>query len=409
MARARDRRIEVNGELTPLLAPTGGTPPLVDKEDDLRDAIVRLSEGEGPVALDAERASGFRYANRDYLVQAHRRGAGTVLIDPIALPDLSELGAALAGEEWVLHAAAEDLPGLADLGMRPERLFDTELAGRLLGYRRTSLGTLVAELLGLRLAKEHSAADWSTRPLPNAWLDYAALDVEVLPDLRDALAIALDKAGKSEIAAQEFDAMRVVRTVVPRPDPWRRTSGSHQIRDARRLAVLRSLWNARDAVARKLDLAPGRVATDDTLIRATVAMPGTIGQLRRIKGLVRANTGTTLDYWMRAIDEGRQLPKSQLPPVRGPHRAGPPPTRLWKQRSEAAAKRLAQARDAIAEVSRKQSIPVDYLVTPAILRQILWEAPGDVDAAMNQAGARPWQRDLIAPLLTAAIAHHPNP
>src|SRR6185312_16420836 len=146
------------------------------------------------------------YGHRAFLVQLRRRGAGTVLIDPVACPDLSALDAALAGTEAVLHAASQDLPCLADLGYRPRQLFDTELAGRLLGYPRVGLGTLVTEVLGLTLEKSHSAADWSTRPLPAEWLKYAALDVEVLVELRNSLAEQLAEQGKTEWARQEFNA-----------------------------------------------------------------------------------------------------------------------------------------------------------------------------------------------------------
>src|SRR5579863_1866182 len=175
----------------PLLEPKDGLPPLISTDEALAEATDRLRAGTGPVAVDAERASGFRYGHRAFLVQFRRRGAGTVLIDPIACPDLSAIDAILADAEAVLHAASQDLPCLADLGYRPRRLFDTELAGRLLGYPRVGLGPLVETVLGLALEKGHAAADWSTRPLPEDWLRYAALDVEVLVDLRDALAAQL--------------------------------------------------------------------------------------------------------------------------------------------------------------------------------------------------------------------------
>src|SRR5215475_8181664 len=191
----------------PLLEPRDGLPPLVTSSDDLDAAIAALLAATGPVAVDAERASGFRYGHRAFLVQFRRQGAGTILIDPIACPDLSGVDAALADAEAVLHAAGQDLPCLADLGYRPRRIFDTELAGRLLGYPRVGLGTLVEEVLGLVLEKTHSAADWSTRPLPEEWLRYAALDVEVLVELRDTLARQLTDQGKLEWAQQEFAAV----------------------------------------------------------------------------------------------------------------------------------------------------------------------------------------------------------
>ncbi len=183
--------------------------------DGLAAVIARLAGGSGPVAMDSERASGFRYGQRAYLVQICREGSGTFLIDPIALPDLSGVAAAIADAEWILHAASQDLPCLAEVGLVPRTLFDTELAGRLLGRDRVGLAALVESELGVTLAKEHSAADWSTRPLPEPWLRYAALDVEYLIELREVLGEALQEAGKGEWARQEFAAI----AAAPAPAP----------------------------------------------------------------------------------------------------------------------------------------------------------------------------------------------
>ena len=254
-------------EAVPLLEPRDGLPPLVTTAPALAEAVAALGAGEGPVAVDAERASGYRYGHRAFLVQLRRRGAGTVLIDPIACPDLSALDAALAGTEAVLHAASQ-------LGYRPRQLFDTELAGRLLGYPRVGLGVLVETVLGFTLEKGHAAADWSTRPLPTEWLRYAALDVEVLVELRDALAAELAEQGKTEWARQEFAAVLAAEPPPPRPDPWRRTSGIHRVHTRRGMAVVRELWLERDKIARRRDLSPGRVLPDSAIVEAARALPG---------------------------------------------------------------------------------------------------------------------------------------
>ncbi|MGH8916838.1 MAG: ribonuclease D, partial [Actinomycetes bacterium] len=163
----------------PLLRPADGLPAVVADATALRRTAEQFAAGTGPVAVDAERASGFRYSQRAYLVQLRRAGAGTALIDPIPLgSDLAGIAAALTGPEWVLHAANQDLPCLAEVGLHPAKLFDTELAGRLAGLPRVGLGPMVEQLLGLALEKGHGAADWSRRPLPEDWLVYAALDVE---------------------------------------------------------------------------------------------------------------------------------------------------------------------------------------------------------------------------------------
>ncbi len=222
-----------------------------------------MAAASGPVAVDAERASGYRYSQRAYLVQLRREGAGTALVDPIALPALDDLNNALADAEWILHAASQDLACLAEVGLHPQRLFDTELAGRLLGDERVALGTMVEQHLGVRLEKGHSAADWSTRPLPRDWLVYAALDVELLIALRDVLADLLAAAGKDEWArAGVRGRAQAAPPPPPRIDPWRRTSGIHTLRNRRQLAVVRSLWYARDAYAAQRDVAPGRLLPD---------------------------------------------------------------------------------------------------------------------------------------------------
>lgn len=246
---------------------------VIDTRSGYLEAVELIAAGTGPIAVDAERASGFRYSQRAYLIQVFRRGSGTFLFDPPAVGRFDELNTAIADEEWVLHAATQDLTCLREVGLDPSRIFDTELAARLLGMPRVGLGTVVEELLGVHLAKEHSAADWSTRPLPQPWLVYAALDVELLPDLRDAIAALLDEAGKTEIAQQEFASELTRELTVVRSEPWRRLSGIHSIRGLRNLAVARELWLSRDALARELDTAPGRLVPD-SVRRRRAARPG---------------------------------------------------------------------------------------------------------------------------------------
>ena len=142
-------------------------------------------------------------------------------------------------------------------GCSPTALFDTELAGRLLGYPRVGLATLVETLLGYRLAKEHSAVDWSTRPLPEPWLEYAALDVEVLVELRDAARrrAGRDRQGRLGPPGVRPPArLRAARSAV---DAWRRTSGLHRVRGRRALGAVRALWETRDEIAEQRDVTPG--------------------------------------------------------------------------------------------------------------------------------------------------------
>lgn len=229
---------------------------VISDAEEFRAACAVLAAGTGPVAVDVERASGFRYSQRAYLVQVFRREAGVFLFDPPAIGDFAPLQEAIGDVEWVLHAASQDLPSLRELRLEPPVIFDTELASRLLGHERVGLGAVVEDTLGITLKKEHSAADWSTRPLPDSWLEYAALDVLHLIDVRDVLVLELEEQNKTEYAAQEFAATLARAPKPPREDPWRRLSGLHQVRGARNLAVARSLWQAREAYAQDQDVSP---------------------------------------------------------------------------------------------------------------------------------------------------------
>jgi ribonuclease D len=393
-----------------LREPRDGLPPVTSTAGDLAAAVDRLAAGTGPVAVDAERASGYRYGQRAYLVQLRRAGAGTVLIDPIACPDLSGLDDALTGVEAVLHAASQDLPCLAEIGYRPRVLFDTELAGRLLGYPRVALGTLLEEVLGFRLAKEHSAADWSVRPLSAEMLKYAALDVEILTDLRDALAIQLREQGKAEWARQEFAAIAAAPLPAPRPDPWRRTSGIHRIRSRRALAVVRELWTTRDAIAQEADLSPRRVLADTAIVDAArAALSEDVPlQLERISGFVNRQSRRHMAAWQAAVQRARDLDDASLPDVTGGGAySGPPPAHRWGERFPDAAARLAAAREVVTELSERHTVPAENLISPDAVRRLSWEPPDPADttgiaAALASYGARPWQSELIAPPVAAA-------
>ncbi|GAA3933768.1 ribonuclease D [Streptomyces gulbargensis] len=391
-----------------MLEPREGVPPVVASEDALAEVIAAFAAGSGPVAVDAERASGYRYGQRAYLVQLRREGAGTALIDPVGCPDLSGLGEALAGTEWILHAATQDLPCLRDIGMLPTSLFDTELAGRLAGFPRVGLGAMVESVLGYALEKGHSAVDWSTRPLPEPWLRYAALDVELLVDLRDALEKELDRQGKLEWARQEFDAIASAPPAPPRKDPWRRTSGMHKVRRRRQMAVVRELWTARDRIAQRRDVSPGKVLSDAAIVEAALALPANVAALSALPGFGHRMGRRQLEQWQAAVDRARALPESELPQP-GQQVAGPPPPRAWADKDPVAAARLSAARAAVSALAEELNLPQENLITPDTVRRVCWEPPvpateESVAAALTGHGARPWQVGLVAPLLVSALA-----
>jgi ribonuclease D len=379
---------------------------VIDTRDEYLRAVEEIAKGAGPIAVDAERASGFRYSQRAYLIQVFRRDAGVFLFDPPAIGDFVELEDAIHDTEWVLHAASQDLACLREVGLDPELIFDTELAARLLGLPRVGLGTVVEELLGIHLAKEHSAADWSTRPLPASWLEYAALDVELLVDLRDSLASMLDDAGKRTIADEEFNAVRTREAKVVRTDPWRRLSGIHAVRGQRALAVARELWLARDALAQERDVAPGRLVPDASLVAVAKAMPASRRALSELREFTGRASRTELDRWWHATEAGRTT--DDLPVIKPAGETALPPPRAWADRNPAADARLKAARAAVGEISEASAIPLENLLTPDTLRRVAWTPPGVIDAAsvggaLEELGARPWQIGATAQAIADAF------
>lgn len=404
-------------EVPILEAPRDGVPDIIDTPGALADLVSAMAAGTGPVAVDTERAQGFRYTARAYLLQFRREGAGTALVDPVAVlpePGFSALQAALDDAEWIIHAATQDLPCLVDAGLLPHHLFDTELAARLLGYPRVALGTLAEQLLGVRLLKEHSAADWSVRPLPTDWLSYAALDVELLVELRDLLSEQLRADGKDEWARQEFAYLldQAALPVIPRIDPWRRTSGIHGVRSPRALAIVRELWTTRDELARELDKAPGRLLGDEgiAMVAAGIKEGSPIPDARALQAIPRFNRREAKRYrqtWLDAISRAMQLPTRALPPMHLPA-DGPPPPRTWPSRDPEAAKRWEAARPVLTDLADTLRLPIENLIQPDPLRRLLWTPTGiDEEAVRTQLsalGVRPWQVDLVAPPIAASLA-----
>jgi len=400
-----------------LEAPADGIPPVVDTPEALAETRRALREGQGPIAIDTERAQGYRYTAKAYLIQLRREGSGTHLIDPVAFEggapraDFSAMAAELADDDWILHAASQDLPCLAELGLLPTHLFDSELAARLLNLPRVNLSALMETALGLTLRKEHSAADWSKRPIPDDWLAYAALDVERLVDLRLWLIDELQKADKLEWAHQEF-AHLVAHAADPAPvrrDPWRRTSGLHAIHSPAALAVVRELWIAREQIAERLDRAPGRVVPDRAITElAELVETGKTKRLTRndLRSVRSFNNRLAVRYeqdWLAATDRAASLTHAELP-LRHLPVDGPPQPRSWERRWPSSFERFYRVRPALAELAEEVNVPLENLLSPDHLRRLLWDSPDQtteeaIEAHLVELGTRPWQRALVVPVI----------
>ena len=392
-------------------------PELIASRAAFLAALDSLQAGVGPIAIDAERASGYRYSQRAYLIQIYRRDGGLHLIDPIAVADADlwrELNTRFADQEWIIHASTQDLPCLRELGLNPQVLFDTELGGRIAGAPRVGLGPLCESLLGLALAKEHSAVDWSLRPLKAEWLTYAALDVDVLVDLRDEVEKLLADSGKLEWAKEDFAAILNNPPPPARKDPWRRTSGLHKMRDRTSLAIIRALWHARDDFAKQVDISPGRIFNDEILLEIATRRPKTIDEFTKlVKRRTRVENLPTTE-WFALLNQTLQLPQDQLPEVRTPA-TGLPPLKVWKERNVMAHARITHARQALVLRAQELKMPTENLLSPETLRQLMWKNPplatlssasgfhAYIATTLAEHGARNWQIEQVWEVLVAPL------
>lgn len=429
-----------------LSEPSGGVPDLISTREGFDDFVERFASASGPLAADAERASGYRYSQQDWLVQFKRQGAGIALVDPVAVAEKGaqweDFNQALGDTEWIIHDSLQDLPGYYALGMRPSRLFDTERAARLLGNAHFGLAAVTEKYLGLTLAKEHSAADWSYRPLNRDMRNYAALDVEVLIELRNTLSAELRRSGKEEWAQEDF-AFLLKKGSRPRPEriePWRHISRINSLdRDLRGLAVARQLWTVRDYYAKQYDIAPNLLLQDSAIIEAAQRKPHNSREFASIRSLnqrVRMRKGDERDkmferyapiqrrvkpaVWKQAIRQALDLPDDQLPSRKNvrPDESGtnaPKSMKLWKSHHPDRYACLEAAKRRINQISQDTQTPADILLKPQILRNLCWhakdlplrsrerEGSDSVHTFLMDQGARRWQADLLSESLTSVI------
>jgi len=396
----------------PLLQHPRAATRLVADESALQEAVAVLKTSSGALAIDAERASGFKYSQRAYLIQLRAEKSEIFLIDPVANPEMAtsktfqEFSEVLKDREWILHAATQDLPCLNELGLYPGSIFDTELAGRLAGAPRVGLGSLTESLLQFRLAKEHSAADWSTRPLPESWLNYAALDVDVLHELATAVKELLNQQGKLDWAQQEFASLMNFKTKPQRVDKWRGITGLHKVQDRLSHEIARQLWVARESLAQKMDVAPGRLIPDSSILVAASQKPKSRPELAAMKSFSGRASRSYLDLWWDAVQSA--LKATDLPSLKPEKTDAIPNHRNWITKFPEADRRLKHAKASLLVLSEEKLVPLENLLSPEILRQVSFTPPVSLSRdtlgeKMRDLGARNWQVELTAQLIVEAF------
>jgi ribonuclease D len=339
------------------------------------------------------------------------------LIDPIAIKDKSlwqKFNDNFANLEWVIHASTQDLPCLLELGLNPQSLFDTELGARIAGSPRVGLGALAESLLEFQLAKEHSAVDWSIRPLKPEWLTYAALDVDVLLDIREKVEQILIEKNKLDWAKQDFSAIlssfKLKQNDQPKIDRWRKTSGMHKVRDRLTMTIIKDLWLDRDLLAQEMDIAPGRILNDEAIIEIATKKPNTIEAITKVIGWRSKIQSPPYARWLAKLNQSLATPIEKQVELRVQSN-NLPPMKVWKERNPLGYARLSHARSNIAALALELDLPVENLVTPELVRKLCWELPKNdqssyekyVAEQLKQMGARDWQISQVTPMIAQAL------
>lgn len=371
-----------------MTAPPNGLPQIVTTTTALDGLVERLSAAPR-IALDTEAASFHRYVDRVYLLQ-FSTDRETALVDPLEIPDLTPIGPLLASPELecILHDADYDLRILhRDYGFTARNIWDTRVAAQLAGEPAFGLGALLEKHFGIRLSKQFQRADWSSRPLTDAMIAYAAADTAYLPALRDLLEKQLGTLGRLAWAEEEFLRLEEVRWSprAPAGQEFLGLKGAKALRP-RQLVVLRALWEWRDARARDLDRAPFRVVGNDALVALAREAPTSRDALKRVAGVPTRLAARHGAEWVPVVRAALDLPESEWPRVERHRRERPDP---------AIEQRLAALKQLRAERAPAVGLDPGLVCPNAVLAAIAREAPRAPDDLTRIPDLRRWQREIM--------------
>jgi ribonuclease D len=366
---------------------------LIETAADLEDLAQRLRL-EPLLAVDTEAASFHRYEDRIYLLQVSSR-VETAVVDPLAVGTLEPLAGLLADPaiEIVFHDADYDLRLLdREYGFHPNNIFDTRIAAQLLNEPGVGLAALLEKYLGVRLDKRFQRADWSARPLSPEMLDYAAADTRQLPELRDILREKLRARGRLEWAEEEFGLLTQIRfTPAAATEPgYLRLKGARALR-GRELAVLRELWEWREATAQRADRATFRILNNEPMLLMAKNPPVDAAALKAIPGLSGDQVERRGREILAAVRRGLEVPERDLP------RLERPPRRPTDPALEARVERLKMIRNGLAQ---RYDLPPGVLCPNGTLEAIARANPGNLEEMSAIPELRRWQlRELGEELL----------
>lgn len=283
--------------------------------DHLLEFCDRLADSE-IIAFDTEFVSETTYRPQLCLIQIATDDGLLAIIDPQAMDSTKPFWDILsAGDHTVIaHAAREEIRFCHRYcGHGIANLFDTQLAAGFVGIEfPASLGTLVSKLVGKTLPKGETRTDWSMRPLTDAQIEYALLDVTELVAMYKKLSRRLTERKRWDWLEEETDIRQDKVIAYDNGENWRRVSGSSNL-PPRQLETVRQLWLWREDLAEHLDRLPRRVLRDDLIIEIAKRGLTDVKKIRGIRGLERRNL---TDEYQRIADAVRialETPEEELP------------------------------------------------------------------------------------------------
>ena len=260
------------------------TPLLIVEDDEGVAAVAARFRGKHIIGVDTESDSMHHYQEKVCLLQ-FSDDEGDVIVDPLAVDDLSPLGEVLADPSIikVLHGADYDVTCLArDYNWRIRNLFDTLFAAQFLGIPKIGLADLIERYFGIPVDKKFQRHDWSHRPLEPEHILYARGDTHYLLALHSILRRRLRQVGRLAHQREECGvlARRTIEVRGFNPDDYLNLRGADQLDDTE-LRVLRRLYLFRDDEARRLDRPTYKVMHDDVLIQLARHKPTSVAALDR--------------------------------------------------------------------------------------------------------------------------------
>ncbi len=365
---------------------------LIDTQEAL-DALIDRLEKQPVLAIDCEMDSMYAYGTSLCLVQVGWGADEEALIDGLVDMDRARLGALFADPRKVkiFHGGENDI-GLmrAHWGFDFSNTFDTMAASQILGHDGVGLAAVLKRQFDVHVSKKFQKADWRVRPLPEEQAEYARLDVRYLIPLRETLLAELEELDRVEEAECEF--ARIASANIPEkpfdPDSWVRVKGSRDL-PAKSRGLVKELYIARDAIAKRLDRAPYRVLHDSAILELAKKRPKSEDAYRRLRGVNRHLGKQDVDALLDAVRRGAEV--GEIPVPRGKGRRKP-----WEPNGDG---RLTPEQEGVFDALRKwrvvrakaRGVDVSRVATTSLLMTIAQAAPSSLEELGAVEGVEPWR------------------